>query len=516
MTMAEDAPGGYGRRLLIGEIIRRAAEAVPDAPAVCVVTPERGESTLDYSELERDSNRLALALRERFGVRHGDRVLGWADTQVEILPLFVALARLGAVFAPLNARLGAAEAGEVGRLARAKLLIVDAARASEAADAAIAAGVDRFVVLGEEDDPARDQLGAVGLPDPPAAIGEPALKETDPHVIFFTSGSTGRPKGVVLSHRANWLRGFQGVFRDEPERTVCMFPLFHMAAFTLAMAAWQTRGEITYTDASAESLLGACESRRANRLYGLPLVWQRIVESDTSRYDLSGLQQLDSGTSATPIELLREMKSRFPGARVRIYYGSTEVGAASALADVDVLRKPGSVGIASVHVDLRLDEDGEICVRSPYLMDGYFDDPDATAAAFEDGWFRTGDLGAFDEEGYLSIVGRKKEVLRTGGESVSPSEVEAVLRDAPGIAEVAIVGLPDPQWGEVLCAAVVPSEAGAPSLAELRAHCEGKLAGFKQPRRIALLEALPRTAATSQVQRTLLVEEIVTRGLASE
>ena len=149
-------------------------------------------------------------------------------------------------------------------------------------------------------------------------------------------------------------------------------------------------------------------------------------------------------------------------------------------------------------------------------MDGYFDDAEATAAAFDGQWFRMGDLGALDEDGYLSIVGRKKEVLRTGGESVSPNEVEGVLRDAPGIQEVAIVGLPDPEWGEVLCAAVVPAEGARPTLEALRDHCEGRLAGFKKPRRIALLDRLPRTAATSQVQRTMLVEEILTRGLARE
>ncbi len=359
-------------------------------------------------------------------------------------------------------------------------------------------------------------LDATSLPDPDAPVEEPLLEETDPHVIFFTSGSTGRPKGVVLSHRANWLRGFQGVFRDEPERTVCMFPLFHMAAFTLAIAAWQTRGEITYTDSSAEALLAACEARRANRLYGLPLVWKRIVESDVSKYDLESLVQLDSGTSATPIELLERMRACFPDAKIRIYYGSTEVGSATALADADVLARPGSVGQPSVNVDVRLDDDGEILVRSPFLMDGYFDDPEATDAAFEGDWFRMGDLGALDEDGYLSIVGRKKEVLRTGGESVSPNEVEGVLRDAPGVQEIAIVGLPDPDWGEVLCAAVVPTPGAAPTLEDLRAHCGERLAGFKKPRRIALVDRLPRTAATSQVQRTMLVEEILTRGLAQD
>ncbi len=522
-----------GQGLLVAEIIRRAAATVPDRPAVAVGPDQR-----TFAELEREAERLAQALRCELGIGHGDRVIGWIDTAIEVMPLFIALARLGAVFAPLNARLSADEAGEVAKLARGALLVVDPGRANDAERLAKRAGIDRIALLsvvrslGDEGPGVPPASGAARarakaaerffvldartLPDPPSPIVEPRLVETDPHVIFFTSGSTGRPKGVVLSHRANWLRGFQGVFRDEPERTVCMFPLFHMAGFTLAISAWQTRGEIAYSTASADALLRMVEARRANRLYGLPVVWKRILEADLSAYDLSSLEQLDTGTSATPIEMLREMKARFPKARVRIYYGSTEVGTANALSDADVLRKPGSVGPAAVSVDVRLAPDGEIQVRSPFLCDGYFDDPQATAAAMIDGWFQTGDLGAIDAEGHLSIVGRKKEILRTGGESVSPAEVEGVLRAVPELEDVALVGLPDPHWGDLLCAAVVVRPGAEISLAGLQAFCEGKLAGYKKPRRIARLAALPRTAATNQVQRTLLVEQILASGLAKE
>lgn len=513
-----------GRRLLIADIIRRAAATVPERPAVAVGPDQR-----TFAELEREAERLAFALRRELGIGHGDRVVGWIDTAIEVMPLFIALARLGAVFAPLNARLSADEAGDVAKLARGMLLVVDPGRAAEAARLAALAGIERIALLpvvrslGEAGASARrtaaDRLFALdarSLPDPPSPIVEPRLVETDPHVIFFTSGSTGRPKGVVLSHRANWLRGFQGVFRDEPERTVCMFPLFHMAGFTLAISAWQTRGEIAYTSAGADAILRMVEARRANRIYGLPAVWKRILEADLSAYDLSTLDQLDTGTSATPLELLQAMKRRFPSARIRIYYGSTEVGTANALSDADVLRKPGSVGPAAVAVDVRLAPDGEICVRSPFLCDGYFDDPQATAAAMIDGWFHTGDLGALDAEGHLSITGRKKEILRTGGESVSPAEVEAVLRDLPGLEDVALVGLPDPHWGDLLCAAIVAKPGVEITLAALQAFCEGKLAGFKKPRRIARLAVLPRTSATNQVQRTLLVEQILASGLAKE
>jgi len=142
-------------------------------------------------------------------------------------------------------------------------------------------------------------------------------------------------------------------------------------------------------------------------------------------------------------------------------------------------------------------------------MDEYFGDPESTATALRDGFFHTGDLGAFDAEGFLSIVGRKKEIIRTGGESVSPAEVEAVLAELPGIKEVAVVGLPDADWGEIVCAVVVSAVGSAPSLSDLQTHCDGRLAGYKHPRRVEVRDGLPRTAATGQIQRALLVQEIM-------
>ncbi|NRA07912.1 MAG: AMP-binding protein [Myxococcales bacterium] len=489
-------------QLLIGDILRRNAAAVPRAAAASM-----GARTLSHAELDGESNRMARALAAQ-GIGHGDRVLTWADSSLEMLVLFTASSKLGAVFAPLNARQGAQEALPVARLARASLLVADASRAEAAAELARDAEI-----------PASAQLAAAGPGIDLVAAAEaesasdlraPALREDDPHTIFFTSGSTGLPKGVVLSHRANWLRGFQGVFRDVPERSVCMFPLFHMGGLTLSMAAWQTGGEIIICpDADAETLLAAAERRRANRLYCIPAVWSRILAADVERFDLTELRELDTGTSAVPVELVAALKERFPGSVTRIYYGSTEVGSGASLGDADVLRKPGSVGVPPPGVSLRLGEDGEIQLQSPFLMSAYFDNPEATQAALPDGWFRTGDLGALDEEGYLSIVGRKKEIIRTGGESVAPVEVETALAGHPEVSEVAVVGLPDPQWGEVVCAVVVPTPGHEPSLESLQAHCEPLLAGYKKPRRLVVRPALPRTAATAQVQRTLLVAQIL-------
>jgi fatty-acyl-CoA synthase len=491
--------------MLIGDVVRRNAEVVPRAAAASL-----GPRVLSHAQLDGAANRLVGAL-QGFGIARGDRVLAWADTSLDVLPLFVACAKLGAVFAPLNARHGPAEAAPVAALAEARVLVADAARAEAAHAIAVEAGVEHVARFGGAGPGLDLSLDAVGTAPSPPALRDPPV-ETDPHVLFFTSGSTGRPKGVLLSHRASYLRGFQGVFRDVPERSVCMFPLFHMAGFTLAIAAWQTRGELALVEAAtAEQLLGAVERRRANRLYAIPAVWARILEADPARFDTASLCEVDTGTSAVPIELVRALKQRFPNSATRIYYGSTECGSGTTLPDTDVLRKPGSVGPPSPGVDLRLGVGGEIQLRSAYLFDGYFGNPDATRAALRDGWYHSGDLGELDDEGYLHVVGRLQELIRSGGESIAPAEVEACLATHPGVAEVAVVGLPDPQWGEVVCAVVVARPGAAPTLESLQHHCQGRLASFKKPRRLECVDALPRTAATGQVQRTLLVERIGSR-----
>jgi acyl-CoA synthetase (AMP-forming)/AMP-acid ligase II len=207
--------------------------------------------------------------------------------------------------------------------------------------------------------------------------------------------------------------------------------------------------------------------------------------------------------------LLTAIKDLLPWTVTRVFYGSTEAGPGLQLADADLARKPGSVGLPQAGVDVKLDEQGEVCLRSPFLMDGYFDAPEATADALQDGWYHTGDLGAIDDEGYVAIVGRARDVIRTGGETVAPSDVERIVAQHPAVAEVAIVGLPDPQWGEIVTAVVVGRDGTAPPDVEaLRAFCADRLAPFKHPRRVVVVSELPRTPATGQIQRTLIVERL--------
>jgi acyl-CoA synthetase (AMP-forming)/AMP-acid ligase II len=462
---------------------------VPDRIAAAL-----GEETLTFAEVEHRAHAMAAVLG-RLGVGRGSRVGVWSGTDLRLVPVFAALAKTGAVFIPLNAGLGPAEAVAVAAVASPDVLLVDEDRAQGAPPVAA-----RVVALAE-------LVADAGRATPgPAGVG---LSEGDPHVVFFTSGSTGRPKGAVLSHRVNYLRSHPGALLEPRGAMVCPYPLFHMGAWTIALQQWQARDRVVFVpSADPDAICAAVHRHRATRLNCIPAVWRRILDGLATRagHDLSSIRFADTGTSATPPELLDAIASALPDAGIRVFYGSTEAGGVTTLESADVRRKPGSCGVPGPASEVRIDAGGELWVRGPLVFDGYLDDPNATAQALVDGWYRTGDLAEADADGYLTIVGRVGEVIRTGGESVAPAEVEAVVRDHPDVADVAVIGVPDPQWGEVVCAVVVPASSAGLTLAGVRAFCGTRLASFKHPRRLEVVDVIPRTAATSQVQRRLLVE----------
>jgi fatty-acyl-CoA synthase len=477
--------------LLIGSVLRHAARYTPARLAATL-----GDDELTFGELDNRTNRVGHTLAS-MGVGHGDRLAWWGETSLDALPIFFALAKLGAVFTPVNARLRPDEAAEVVGYARPRMLVVDDDHADmvQEIDVPIVTHAHLF-----------DAATRARADD----VDTASLGERDPHVIFFTSGSTGRSKGVVLSHRASCLRSFPPLAADSDGGTVCMFPLFHMAGWSLGLGCWQSRRPIHFVRTpDAETLLDTVERRGATRIYLIPAVWARVLEHGVQKHDVSSLAEADTGTSATPPELVAAIRDALPHTVTRIFYGSTEAGPGTVLAHADLARKPGSVGLPQPGVDVRL-EHGEVCIRSDLLMDGYFDQPDATAESLRHGWYHTGDLGSLDDEGYLSIVGRTRDVIRTGGETVAPAEVEGALVTHPAVREVAVVGIPDRRWGEIVCAVIVPEpgQGDALDLDQLRVHADSSLAGFKQPRRLEIVDELPRTPATGQVQRPLLVERI--------
>jgi len=462
--------------LLVGNLFQAVTARAPNRVAATI-----GDAQLTFGELGERARPMARALAD-LGIGHLSRVVWWGDTTLDVIPLSFAIAELGAAFVPINTKFSEAEAGPVLDVADPTLVITDGQHAGGAELAALAAGTV-----------------STGIPTPP-------LRETDPHVIFFTSGSTGTPKGVVLSHRATRLRTMVDASPVPIGPAVCMFPQFHMAGWQGPTQAWTSAEEVVYVRAEAEPLLSAIDRRRATRLYAIPAVWRRILEADRSGFDTSSLRFADTGTSATTPELLHGIADAFPGTRTSIYYGSTEAGGVCRLWPEDIFRKVGSVGPPATGVEVRLTQEGELVVRSPLLMSGYFRNEEATAAAVVDGWFHTGDLAERDDEGHYAIVGRAGDIIRTGGESVAPAEVDSVILTHPAVADGAVAGVPDEDWGEIVTAFVVLRDGGRLDLPALRAHCQGRLAPYKHPRRLIVVDEIPRTGATGQAQRRRLVE----------
>jgi acyl-CoA synthetase (AMP-forming)/AMP-acid ligase II len=464
--------------LLVGEAIRSAALRVPGQLAVVCNGRE-----LTYAQVADGAEHLAAVLSAR-GVGRGDRVAWWGANTVDAVALYFATAHIGAAMVPLNPAFGDIEAKPLLELADAAVVVSDEDHAGE-------------VTLTDLLAQPRPKL-----PDAPWVVDE-----DDPHIIFFTSGTTGAPKGVVLSHRTEVLRCMLGGMSTWPRgANVCMFPQFHMAGWASTLESWLSSENVVYVDGGdTTGILDAVQRYRAARLYCIPAVWRRILDMDWQAWDLGSLDQADSGTSATTLGLLTEIREAFPWTKTTISYGSTEAGLVARLAPEDVLRKPGSVGPPAPTVYVRL-EDGELVVRSGHLMSGYFRNPEATEAALRDGWFYTGELAEQDEDGYIRIVGRTKEMIRTGGEWVAPAEVDGVLSSHPAVADVAVCGVPDDHWGEVVTAFAVFRPGASADLDGLRRHCEGRLSSYKHPRALVVLDALPRTKTTGQIQRRALVE----------
>lgn len=483
-------------QLLIGDVFANAARAVPDRTAAVL-----GDRSITFGELDALADRVAAVLHHR-GVRRGDRVACWSGTDLDVVALFAALAKVGAVFVPIAGTLGVSEAAEVAGAMRPSLTAV-AADASDAEIAVLAsatrAGVVALKGLTASGDPAHRTRPV----DRTAAFGQ-HLAETDPHAIFSSSGSTGKPKGVVLSHRVGFLRSHPGSQLEPRGTAVCSFPLYHMAAWTISLQQWQARDTVVYlTRADGRAIREAVSTHEATRLYCIPAVWQRVLDAGSAPLD--SLRFADTGTSAVTAGLLAAIRAAAPHADVRVFYGSTEAGNVACISGDDLLAHPHSAGRPGTSVRVRVAETGELHVRGPLLFDGYFDEPDATAAAFTDGWCRTGDLSELDAAGRLTIVGRLGDLIRTGGEAVAPNEVEQALSGHPAVADVAVVGLPDPSWGELVCCVIVPRDPGAPpGLDELRRYLHGRLAAHKHPRRVHVVSTLPRTPATGQLQRRLI------------
>ena len=486
------------------DLIAKRAELTPHKVAIEQVATGR---TLTYADLDERSGRAASLLASR-GVGEGDRVAILCRNRPEFFELLFACARLGAVLVPLNWRMPPAELDSLIAHAEPRLLVRGG---GEAATVAV-------------------------LSDPPPGLDldeayEPALAAADPGswrrlwpaastwYLLYTSGTTGRPKGVIYTFRmalANYVSIGACIDLRSTDSTANFLPLFHTAGINLhTLPTLIVGGRVLMLDGfDAEALTALFEQRRLDVFFAVPTVYQSLL--DHPRFSAAPLDHVRHwGCGGAPLPDVVVERYRALGVRVCNGMGMTETGPTAFLLDpADAWDRIGSVGkpqlLCSVRIADAQGEDvpdgqvGDLLFSGPGVTPGYWRDEAATRAAFtEDGWLRSGDLARRDADGFYHIAGRQKEMFISGGENVYPAEVENVLCAHPAVVDVAVLGRPDPKWGEVGRAFVQLANGVRPDCAELRAHCRQRLAAYKVPASFEFVAEFPRTSA-GKIQKHLL------------
>ncbi|GAA4616046.1 long-chain-fatty-acid--CoA ligase [Saccharopolyspora hordei] len=509
------APALSSRGMTTSDQVARHARKIPDEIAV----RSNGKSTT-YRELDERVTRLANALAER-GVAPGDRIAVLGRNRPEVIESYLAAARLGAICVPVNFRLVADEVAYVLADSGARAVVVEDAFTEVVSKAREkASDVDCQLVFGGSGD-YEDALAAAS-----PVHDEIAVDERSPAYIMYTSGTTGRPKGAVLTHHNLLMHTFSsavhhGISGDDRVWLVGV-PLFHIAGVSGILPYLLQGGRIViapsgrFDPAETVALL---KRERVTACFLVPAQWQAICDlPDLADHDLSALRRITWGAAPASTTLLRTMFEKFPGTDITTAFGQTECSPVTTiLRGEDALHKIGSVGKPMLNVEVRIVDDdmndvpqgevGEIVYRGPTVMQEYWGKPEETAEAFRGGWFHSGDLVREDEDGFLYVVDRKKDMIISGGENIYCAEVEDVLAAHPGVAEVALIGVPDERWGEAPLAVIAPRDpADPPTLADVTDWCRDRLAGYKRPRRIAVVDALPRNPSGKVLKTQLRTE----------
>ncbi|GAA5171227.1 acyl-CoA synthetase [Pseudonocardia eucalypti] len=489
----------------VADVPARSARRTPDRVAL-----RFAGRTWTYRELD-DAVSRAAAVLLGLGLDKGDRVAAYGKNSDAYVIGFLACARAGLVHVPINYNLTGDELAYLVEQSGASAILVDPALAGPVE--ALPEPPKQVLALRDTEDSllARASAGEVPHIDVPVA-------DTDLVQLLYTSGTTSRPKGAMMTHRAlvhEYVSCIVAMGCHEHDQPLHPMPLYHSAGMHVLMLPYLAVGATNHVMEAPDvpEILRRIEADKIGALFLAPTVWVPLSQHpDFATRDLSSLRKAFYGASIMPGPVLERLQQALPGLGFYNLFGQSEIGPlATALQPEEHPDRPGSCGRAVLFVELRVvdgegndvapGELGEVVYRSPQLCEGYWEKPEETAEAFASGWFHSGDLVRADEEGYITVVDRIKDVINTGGVLVASREVEDALYTHPAVAEAAVIGVPHERWIEAITAFVVTKSPVDPE--ELIAHAKGRLAGFKVPKAVHLVGELPRNASGKLLKRVL-------------
>jgi fatty-acyl-CoA synthase len=504
-------------------VLDSVADQVPVASADKPALGFNAQASMTYRELREQSLRYAEAMRE-LGLRKGDRLALLMYNDADYVPLYLAAARLGVITVRLNFRLAPAEIGFILGDSSASVAIIHSSLLAKA-EQVRRAGVATYVVLPDSDDPVPDwavPFDALRGREPLATEDAPEVAADDAIALIYTSGTTGSPKGAIWTHGNTLAAATAQALRWQfSEDTVALVPgpLYHVAGFeSLISAALLMHGKgihLASRGLTVERVLDVVREEQVTDCLVFTFQLSEILRLDDleARVPPSLRRMITGGDTLMPW-VFDEFRRRLPGVELSQVYGSTETGSiATTLEHRFFADQPKSVGRPLPSAEVRVvksdgvlagvDEVGEISVRSAAVCAGYWQRPEANERTFDDGWCRTGDLGTVNAGGFLTLAGRAKDMIRSGGENIYPAEVEKVLTLFPGIKDAAVIGVPDERFTEVGCAVLVVSADDPPDDDALRSYCRERLAGYKVPKHFVRVDELPRNASGKVVKYML-------------